>query len=184
MNEGGRPQLQVDGREVDAEHVSAEQRRRLIDLMVMLKPWVDPNNATPAPARARIAAAEPAAPAVVRASAAETWRRPTSRPGSNACTPSRPVEPGRPDRRHSPRSAGRNALGGQGNTSGRIPSTAAPWFSSARRNTKEWTRCPTRPFKPPYGPRSPSGKGVTPRAKTGSGRAGLSEILDQIQLTP
>jgi hypothetical protein len=41
LNESGRPQLHIDGHAVDALRVSAEQRRRLIDLMVMLKPWVD-----------------------------------------------------------------------------------------------------------------------------------------------
>ncbi len=42
QNEAGRPVLHIDGKEVDALRVSAEERRRLIDLMVMLKPWIDP----------------------------------------------------------------------------------------------------------------------------------------------
>src|SRR5574340_196434 len=33
LNDAGRPQLHIDGAEVDALRVSAEQRRRLIDLM-------------------------------------------------------------------------------------------------------------------------------------------------------
>jgi hypothetical protein len=55
QTDAGKPQLRIDGQEVDALRVSAEQRRRLIDLMVMLKPWVDPGNAAAAPAAAVVA---------------------------------------------------------------------------------------------------------------------------------
>ena len=52
------PQLFVDGREVDPTAVTPETRRRLIDLMVMLRPWVDPGSSAtsasvaPTPVRA------------------------------------------------------------------------------------------------------------------------------------
>ena len=46
LNEAGHPRLRIDGGEVDAQRVPTEQRRRLIELMVMLKPWVDPGGAT------------------------------------------------------------------------------------------------------------------------------------------
>jgi len=68
QTDAGRPQLHIDGQEVDALRVSPEQRRRLIDLMVMLKPWVGPGNtAATTPAAAVISKParveqEPAAP--------------------------------------------------------------------------------------------------------------------------
>ena len=43
-NDTDQPRLFVDGREVDPTAVAPETRRRLIDLMVMLRPWVDPGS--------------------------------------------------------------------------------------------------------------------------------------------
>jgi hypothetical protein len=39
---GGAPILHVDGQPVDASNASPGQRRRLIELMVLLRPWVEP----------------------------------------------------------------------------------------------------------------------------------------------
>lgn len=38
----GKPLLRIDGLQVDASDMAVQQRRRLIDLMVMLRPWVEP----------------------------------------------------------------------------------------------------------------------------------------------
>ncbi len=47
------PCLNMDGRRIDTSQMSAEERRRLIDLMVMMRPWIDAGpvqRAQPAPA--------------------------------------------------------------------------------------------------------------------------------------
>lgn len=55
LSEAGRPLLRVDDREIDSLRVSADQRRRLIDLMVMMRPWVEPpggaSTESPVPAK-------------------------------------------------------------------------------------------------------------------------------------
>jgi hypothetical protein len=60
LDQADRPRLHIDGNEVDVHQVATEQRRRLIDLMLMLKPWVDPAGA---PASNR-PSARPPSPAV------------------------------------------------------------------------------------------------------------------------
>jgi hypothetical protein len=45
QSEAGGTVLEIDGDEVDARLISPEKRRRLIDLMVMLKPWVGAGDA-------------------------------------------------------------------------------------------------------------------------------------------
>jgi hypothetical protein len=88
LTDAGRPQLQMDGREVDPLRVSPEQRRRIIDLMVMLKPWVEPGTpATPPPAGA--ISREPAP--VVRQTAVSA--KPAAELGAPAPPPAAPSAP-------------------------------------------------------------------------------------------
>jgi len=44
--EDGLPSLHVDGQRIDGARIMPDQRRRLIELMVMLRPWVEPNSAS------------------------------------------------------------------------------------------------------------------------------------------
>jgi hypothetical protein len=44
-DEAGQPSVQVDGQLVAASNVSPALRRRMIDLMVMLRPWIEPPGA-------------------------------------------------------------------------------------------------------------------------------------------
>jgi hypothetical protein len=53
QDETGRPVLRLDGRPVDAGNNASETRKRLIELMVLLRPWVEPNAAS-APAAAPV----------------------------------------------------------------------------------------------------------------------------------
>ena len=41
LNERNQPQLKLDGQRVDASQLAPEQRKRLIDLMLMMRPWID-----------------------------------------------------------------------------------------------------------------------------------------------
>jgi len=66
-DKAGQPSVQVDGQLVAAPDVSPTLRRRMIDLMVMLRPWIEPPAAT-AQAEARIAPQN--TPAVPQASTA------------------------------------------------------------------------------------------------------------------
>ncbi len=60
LNGAGKPRLQLDGSEVDSLRVSAQQRRRLIELMIMLKPWIDPGaDAASMPPRAAAVTGNP-----------------------------------------------------------------------------------------------------------------------------
>ena len=45
LNEKGDPDLQVDGQRVEVTDIAPGQRRRLIELMVTLRPWVEPASA-------------------------------------------------------------------------------------------------------------------------------------------
>ncbi|HEY5982142.1 MAG TPA: hypothetical protein VIU38_01600 [Anaerolineales bacterium] len=64
-DESGAARVTMDGRPVSSAAIAPEQRKRLIELMVMLRPWVDPSAA---PARA---VPEQAAPSVMKAAAAQ-----------------------------------------------------------------------------------------------------------------
>jgi hypothetical protein len=55
IDDHGRPLLHLEGRRLDPDNVAADQRKRLIELMVMLRPWIDPSPA---------AGGSPAAPSV------------------------------------------------------------------------------------------------------------------------
>ena len=87
LSESGQPRLHVDGREVDALGASAAQRRRLIDLMVMLKPWVEPGSTPglvpPSPSASRPATLDRPGPAPARAaSSAAPTQAPTPAPAA------------------------------------------------------------------------------------------------------
>jgi len=67
-----RLRLELEGQTVDAESMSAEQRRRLIDVVSRMRPWIDARSAAPTPAPvpapqavspAPVAAPTPARPA-------------------------------------------------------------------------------------------------------------------------
>ena len=66
-DDAGRPYLRLDGEQVDASNVAPGQRRRLIELMIMLRPWVEPTVASDG-ASANSAGALPRAPALSRTS--------------------------------------------------------------------------------------------------------------------
>jgi len=75
-DDAGRPYLRLDGEQVDASNVASGQRRRLIELMIMLRPWVEPTVASdgasasapgvevPRPSMPKSSGAAPAAPAI------------------------------------------------------------------------------------------------------------------------
>ncbi len=46
----GRLRLELEGQTVDAESMSPEQRRRLIDVVSRMRPWIDARAAAPTPA--------------------------------------------------------------------------------------------------------------------------------------
>ena len=72
-DEKGQPLLRLDGRQVDASIMATEQRRRLIDLLVMLRPWVDQGSARAPSAAARaVADSAPASMASRRSQPADT----------------------------------------------------------------------------------------------------------------
>jgi len=54
LNEKNQPQLKLDGRLADPSQLSPENRKRLIELMIMMRPWIDTNagqkQAAPVPA--------------------------------------------------------------------------------------------------------------------------------------
>lgn len=58
----GSPKLLVDGRAVNAADVAPNQRKRLIELMVMMRPWIEPSPSAP-PSSAATAAGPVQAPA-------------------------------------------------------------------------------------------------------------------------
>lgn len=69
LNEKNQPQLKLDGQRVDAAQLSPENRKRLIDLMLMMRPWIETSSgqkpASSPPPPPRPVAATPA-PAVTR----------------------------------------------------------------------------------------------------------------------
>lgn len=45
LDEGKQPQLKLDGQLVDSSKLSPENRKRLIDLMLMMRPWIENSSA-------------------------------------------------------------------------------------------------------------------------------------------
>ncbi len=41
VNDNGQPCLDMDGQQIDTSQMSPQQRKRLIDLMVMMRPWIE-----------------------------------------------------------------------------------------------------------------------------------------------
>lgn len=56
LDENNQPRLALDGQRVDTSQLAPEQRKRLIDLMVMMRPWIDAAPARPAAAPRPMAA--------------------------------------------------------------------------------------------------------------------------------
>ena len=82
------PCLDMDGERIDTTRLSPEERRRLIELMVMMRPWIDAGpvqRPQPAPS----SAARPAPPPVVAPRPAET--APAAPPLAGAAKPPEPV---------------------------------------------------------------------------------------------
>jgi len=48
LDENKQPRLDLDGQRMDTSRLTPEQRKRLIDLMVMMRPWIDIAPAKPA----------------------------------------------------------------------------------------------------------------------------------------
>jgi hypothetical protein len=65
VDEKDQPQLDLDGQHVDAAALPPEQRKRLIDLMLIMRPWVEggaaPRSAAPAKPASQPIASRPAA---------------------------------------------------------------------------------------------------------------------------
>ena len=61
----GKPVLRIDGLQVDASQMAVQQRRRLIELMVMLRPWVEPAAAAQPPDNSTSVAIPPPASSAV-----------------------------------------------------------------------------------------------------------------------
>lgn len=86
------PCLDMDGQRIDTTRMSPEERRRLIDLMVMMRPWIDAGpvqkpQPTPPPPAAR--AAPP--PAVQAASAAVAGATAAAPPLAGPAAPPEPA---------------------------------------------------------------------------------------------
>ncbi len=86
----GQPRLDLDGKPVDTSMLTVEQRKRLIDLMVMMRPWIEakpvasPAQPAPAPMQQPAAAATAAPvqpPAAAPATPADAKPAPTSMVG-------------------------------------------------------------------------------------------------------
>jgi len=58
FDEKNQPQLKLDGQRVDASQLSPDNRKRLIDLMLMMRPWIDTGSG-----QKQIASSQPAQPA-------------------------------------------------------------------------------------------------------------------------
>ncbi|MCL4528152.1 MAG: hypothetical protein M1282_01920 [Chloroflexi bacterium] len=60
LDESNQPRLDLDGQRVDTSQLTADQRKRLIDLMVTMRPWIEAKpTAAPQPAARPIAAQTP-----------------------------------------------------------------------------------------------------------------------------
>jgi hypothetical protein len=93
LDDAGHPCLHIDGRQVDALKVAPDQRRRLIELMVMLRPWVDPAAAQSASGLgAQIPGSSPApVPHAAGEQAAREAREPAVARSARAASPARRV---------------------------------------------------------------------------------------------
>ena len=95
--DGEKPVLEVDGRGLDIASVDPEQRKRLIDLMLMIRPWVEATSSSKPPL-----SAQPAAVPVERPAAAPAPSPAVAQPaGSPAAmrafgAPREAPEPGQP----------------------------------------------------------------------------------------
>ncbi len=47
LDDMNQTRLEMDGQRVEAAQLTSEQRKRLIDLMVMMRPWIDTNTSKP-----------------------------------------------------------------------------------------------------------------------------------------
>ncbi len=70
VDEKGQPCLDLDGQQIDTSQMSPQQRKRLIDLMVMMRPWIESGPIAPSkPQAAPAPAPEPPPPAGMAAAA-------------------------------------------------------------------------------------------------------------------
>ena len=70
MDDNGQPMLSMDGQSIDTAQMSPQQRKRLIDLMVMMRPWIESGpiaSAKPPVAPAPAPAPEPPPPGMAAA---------------------------------------------------------------------------------------------------------------------
>jgi hypothetical protein len=86
-DDSGAARVTMDGRLVSSTALAPEQRKRLIELMVMLRPWVDPSAP---PARAT---ASPAAPSVMKAATVQPAAPVTAVPIGQAGATTVPLAP-------------------------------------------------------------------------------------------
>jgi hypothetical protein len=92
-DQNGRPHMLLDGQGVERDSVSASQRKRLIELMVMMRPWIEGAVSTnePPPGPRQAAPPSTAAPLPSRKSAESS--RPASAAPTSAETSAAPAEP-------------------------------------------------------------------------------------------
>lgn len=85
LDQTGRPQLDLDGQPANVAALSPEQRKRLIELMVTMRPWIEaaPSTSTAQPRPAPQPAPRPAPPAA----AAPAWPQPGTVPAAPAGPP-------------------------------------------------------------------------------------------------
>jgi hypothetical protein len=78
--EGGEPLVRIDGRPVDRLHMAADERKRLIECMILLRPWVEPPEQGSSTRTATRLPGDSAAPPAGRGAGARgaTARKPTS----------------------------------------------------------------------------------------------------------
>jgi hypothetical protein len=67
----GRPQLELDGQRVEASRVDPRQRKRLIEMVVLMRPWIEGNIPQP------VSASAPTSPGVPAPTMAERFRQVT-----------------------------------------------------------------------------------------------------------
>jgi hypothetical protein len=84
LDERNQPQLELDGQRVNAYQLAPEQRKRLVDLMLILRPWVESNAAQklsiPAqPAPRPVTAPLPPPPALLHSPASPPSAAPAAR---------------------------------------------------------------------------------------------------------
>lgn len=91
------PRLEMDGSRIDTNQIAPEQRRRLIELMVLMRPWIDASPVPKAPAAAPATAPQPAPQPVSVQAPSRAAARPAPVPASIAPAPAAqppvPTEP-------------------------------------------------------------------------------------------